>query len=87
LTTDTEATEVDTEELLPELWVERSTRLIYECKFFDGFILVRPATPAIYLAIRKVSDKQFMEEFDEFCGDREAAREFIRNAPPEFIVN
>lgn len=79
--------EHDEEELLPELWVEKSTRLIYECKFFDGFILVRPATPGLYTAIKKLSNKQFAEEFEDFCGGKDAVREFLRNSPPDFIIH
>lgn len=77
----------DSIELLPLLYVERSTNLIYECKFFDTFVLVRPATPVLYLAIKKLGHDEFMDTFDEFMGDPKKVREFINNSPPEFILN
>lgn len=77
----------DDEELLPDLYVEKDTHLIYECKFFDSFVLVRPATPRLYLAIKKLNHKQFVEQFEEFCGNKDEVRDFIRDAEPNFIIN
>lgn len=75
------------EELLPDYYVQKSTSMIFECKFFDSFVLVRPATPRLYLAIRKVSHKEFMDGFEEFCGDREYVRDIIRGrTEPELFI-
>jgi hypothetical protein len=75
------------EELLPDIYVEITTGLLYECKFFDTFVLVRPASPSFYLAIKKMSLTDFVGKFDEFCGDRDEARIAIRGGTPEFIVD
>lgn len=79
--------EEEESELLPDLWVENSTNIIHECQFFDGFVLLRPCTPSLYLAIRKLSNVEFMEDFEPFCGNRDHIREFMRNAEPHFIIN
>lgn len=75
------------EELLPELYVEKDTQLLYECKFFDTFVLVRPATPRLYLAIKKLNHQQFLSQFEEFCGNKDEVRDFIHGAEPDFIIN
>lgn len=86
LTEDEEGQE-DEEELMPDLYVEKTSRTIFEVKFFDKFVLCRPATPAFYLAIRKIPLMKFIEEFEEFAGDREAARAMLRGEQPEFMID
>jgi hypothetical protein len=81
-----EDTEDDEDELLPDLWVERSSSLIYEVRFLDTCVIVRPVTPSFYLAIRKLNHMEFARDFTEFCGDKDAVRDFVRKAPPDFIV-
>jgi hypothetical protein len=76
----------DLDELLPDIYVETATGLLYECKFFDGFVLVRPASPTFYLAIKKMSHVDFSREFEEFSGDLDEARAAIRGEMPGFIV-
>ena len=76
----------DDEDLLPDIYVEIKSRMLYDCKFFDTSVLVRPATPQFYLSIRKINHKEFVSEFEEFCGDKEEARKFLRGAPAEIII-
>jgi hypothetical protein len=77
--------EVD-EDLLPDVCTEISTGILFEVRFFDGFCIVRPATPSFYCAIKKISYSEFSEKFTEFLGDREQVREFLRGMMPDFIV-
>lgn len=76
----------ETADLLPDLYVEKKTHFIYEVKFFDSFVIVRPATPSFYLAIRKLSHVDFSKEFEEFGGDQDVARAFIKGEEPAFII-
>jgi hypothetical protein len=76
----------DFEDTLGEIYVERQTSLLYEVKFFDGFVLVRPASPAFYLALRKLSHNEFADMFDEFYGDHEDVREAIRGMTPDIVI-
>lgn len=50
-------------------FTEKDTRLIYEASFHNDFVLVRPASPAYYSAIRQLSWNEFSAEFEEFWGD------------------
>jgi hypothetical protein len=84
---ETQLTEEDvTDELLPDIYVENSTTLLYEVKFFENFVIVRPATPTYYLAIRKLSHHEFASEFSEFFGDKEYVRDAIRGQAPMFVT-
>lgn len=74
------------EEMMPDLYTETATKLLYEVKFFQSFVLVRPATPLFYLAIKKISPLEFSRDFLPFEGDHEAARDAIRGAEPEMII-
>lgn len=74
------------DDLIGDIYVEKSTSLLYEVKFFKGFVIVRPASPSFYLAIRKMSDAEFAHEFDEYYGDHEEVIDAIRGMQPEFIV-
>ncbi len=51
------------------LYTEISTNLIYDARFFDDFVIVRPASPAFWSAIMKMSTVDFSREFREFYGD------------------
>ncbi len=75
-----EEAEVPTE-LLP-FFVEESTNLIYEAKFFDDFVIVRPASPAFATAIRKLDHNEFAREFKEFWGDPDPVRVFLYGTVP-----
>lgn len=53
------------------LHVEKSTSLIYEAKYFQEWVMVRPATPGFQKAIRRLSYVDFEKEFTDFCGNHE----------------
>lgn len=88
LTDEVDEGEEDFEELLPDYYVQKSTSMIFECKFFDSFVLVRPATPRLYLAIKKISHREFMDTFEEFYGDKDQVRDIIRGkVEPELLIH
>lgn len=80
-------TEEGEDDLLPDLFVQKDTGLIFEVKFFDDFVLVRPATPLFYTAIKKMSLDEFGKEFEEFLGDVEEARLYLRGMTPDFVIS
>lgn len=69
-----------------DFYVETDTSLIYEVKFFDDFVLVRPASPQFYLALRKMSISEFSRDFHEFCGDHQEVRDCLEGAEPEIYA-
>jgi hypothetical protein len=73
-------------ETLPDLYTEVETDLLYEVRFFQNFVLVRPATPTFYLAIKKLSHLEFSKDFREFQGDHETARNMIRGQESDFVI-
>lgn len=77
---------MDDEDDIGDIYVERDTALLYEVKFFDGFVLVRPASPAFHLALRKLSTLDFAKYFDEFYGDHEQVRNAIRDMTPDIVI-
>lgn len=76
----------DFEDVIGEIYVERDTSLLYEVKFFTDFVLVRPASPAFYLALKKMPHDDFARDFDEFYGDHDQVKEAIRGMTPELII-
>lgn len=58
-------------------YVETDTNLLYEVKFFDTFVLARPASPAFYLAIRKLDHMTFSREFHEYGGNPDAVKAYL----------
>lgn len=74
------------DDLFTEIYVENSTNIIYEVHMFDGFCLVRPASPNVYAAIRKLTHVEFSGEFREYHGDHEAVRNYLRNAGADLII-
>lgn len=83
----TNETEEEQDDLFPDIYVEKSSKVLFEVKFFDGFCLVRPATPMFYTAIRKISLDDFTSNFEEFLGDLEEVRDALRGMTPELIVD
>lgn len=69
-----------------EIYVERDTSLLYEVKFFQDFVLVRPASPAFYLALRKMSHNDFARDFDDFNGDHQEVKEALSGMSPDIII-
>jgi hypothetical protein len=76
----------DFDDLYGVIYVERSTSLLYEVKFFADFILVRPASPTFYLSIRKMTPSEFADEFDEYSGNHDEVMNHIRGLTPDLII-
>ncbi len=70
----------------PEMYVEKTTRIIYEVRPFEDFVLIRPMTPQLFLAIKKLTHVQFAHNFEVFHGDRDEVREIMWGAPCELFV-
>lgn len=47
------------------LYMEKSSNIIYEVKFVSDYVMARPATPALYHMIRKMTIPEFLNEFEE----------------------
>lgn len=82
-----ETEEEEDEEDFYELYVEIATNLIHEVQFFDNFCFVRPASPSMYLNIRKLSLMDFTREFREYYGDVQQLREYLKNSHPDVIIS
>lgn len=56
---------------------------------FEDFVLVRPASPAFYDALRKVSLSEFTEEFEEYFGLHKEIIDFLHGGDtvPELELN
>ena len=76
----------DDSDLFSDIYVEISTGYIYEVQLFDTFCLVRPASPNMYGAIRKLDHVQFSGEFAEFLGDLEEVRNILRGGTSSFEI-
>lgn len=50
-------------------YTEKSTRLIYDVRFFDDCVIVRPATPWFAEVIKKLTLPEFEAEYEEYWGD------------------
>jgi hypothetical protein len=68
-------------------YVERATTLIYDARFFDEFVIVRPASPAFYLSIRKLSHSEFIREFEEYAGDQQQVAAFLLGGGEPVIIS
>lgn len=51
-------------------YTENSTNLIYEAKFFEDFVIVRPCSPVFQNALRQMSWADFSDEFHECLAPR-----------------
>jgi hypothetical protein len=74
------------DDLIGEIYVETETGFIYEVKFFEEHVLVRPASPQFYCALRKISHLEFSKTFHEYYGDHDAVRDEIRGMSPEIVI-
>jgi hypothetical protein len=74
------------DEIFYEIYTEVATNMLYEVQMFSDFVLVRPASPSLYTAIRKLSVIDFSKEFREYYGDAEAVRETLRSSRADLIV-
>jgi hypothetical protein len=71
------------EEANLNFYTEKATRLIYEAAFYDDFVLVRPASPLFYSAVRQLSWNEFSSEFEEFWGNRLRLRDQLDGVNPD----
>lgn len=68
------------------LYTEKSTRLIYEARLFDEFVMVRPVSPGFETLVKRMDHLGFEKEFEEFAGNHAQVLEFISGMEeiPEF---
>lgn len=52
-------------------YVETASGMIYEAQLLPDYVLLRPATPALYSEIRRLNYVEFTRDFEDFCGNRE----------------
>lgn len=64
------------------LYVDKKSQLIYDTQLFDDYALVRPASPALYQFIEKISLSEFADRFEEFCGNSDEVRAFAAIGKP-----
>lgn len=60
------------------LVVEKTTSRVFEGKFFDEFVLIRPILKPFIQGMRRVTLAEFDENFQDFCGDPDEIRQFIK---------
>lgn len=77
--------EYEEDEPESHFYVEKSTRYIYEVKFFPEFALVRPAHPDFSAAVNRMSLVNFVGEFEEYLGDAQAIKNFLWGADLEGV--
>lgn len=65
-----------------ELYADKKTGLVYEAQLADSSALVRPASPALYSFIERISLDEFYDRFEEFSGDRDAVKAFAAIGKP-----
>lgn len=58
-------------------FTEKTSRLIYEVRFYEGFVIVRPASPDPSVKLRQVDWGDFLDEFEEYWGDKEQIAAFV----------
>jgi hypothetical protein len=74
--------ELDPEEPMLYLYVEKSTNYIYVVQMFDDFVLFRPATPGFETVVRKMTMVDFADKFEEFGGNYDEFNNFVRGHVP-----
>jgi len=74
---------IDTREIKTlNFYTERATTLLYEARLFGDFIIVRPATPGLQDAMRRLTYNEFLRDFDEYVGHPDEVRD-IQRIPEE----
>jgi hypothetical protein len=63
-------------------FVDSKSSLVYEVQFFTDFILARPATPALYSHIERLTPTEFYGRFEEFFGNPDEVRAFAKIGKP-----
>ena len=85
----TDTTELD-DEILEDMetfiYVEKSSKLLYEGRHFTDFGLLRPVTPSLSSLKQKLSHTKFAKEFEEYCGDPEPVRNALWTGYHESMI-
>lgn len=68
------------------LYTERATRLLYDAKMFDDFILVRPISPGYESLVRRLDHLAFADAFEEFSGNYGPIIEYLNSRDSDFIL-
>lgn len=71
----------------PALYMQKTTCLLYDVKFFDDFVIVRPVEPEFYHLIKRLSYNDLANDFEESFVDAKALRQKIEDGEDIEIVN
>lgn len=71
--------ESEVEDECLDFFTEIATSLIYEARFFENFVIVRPVSPAFYSGICKLDLATFANTFEDFYGDRQQVLAYIKS--------
>lgn len=63
-------------------YVDKNNQLIYEVQVLSDCVLVRPATPALYKMIERLTMEEFDNRFEEFYGDLAVVKAFAAVGKP-----
>lgn len=69
------------------LYTEKSTRLLYEAKLFDDFVIVRPLDPNFHDAMEKMEHGRFVDEYEEYLGDCSKVRQYMAGMAETILLN
>lgn len=75
----TDSPEVEIEETVPALYMHKKTHLLYDVKFFDDCVIVRPVSPEFYHQIERLSYNDLAESYEESYVDVKALRKRIQD--------
>lgn len=67
-------------------YVERSSRFIYEVRFFSDYALVRPAHPDFTTTVQRMNLIEFSEAFEEYFGDPQDIRDYLWGSEVEGVA-
>lgn len=68
------------------LYTERATRLLYDARMYDDFILVRPISPGFESLVQRLDHLRFADLFEEYSGSYEPIIEFLGTQGPDLIL-
>lgn len=68
------------------LYTEKKTSWVYEAKLYDDHVVIRPASPSMYNLIQRIPLMKFVDEFEEFCGNRDVVKIFIQQAKSGMLI-
>jgi hypothetical protein len=68
------------------LYTEKRTRLLYDAKMYDDFILVRPITPGWETFVQQLDHLAFADLFEEFSGCYDPIIEFLGTQSDDLLL-